>query len=288
MSVAEINRRYADTVERALERELAGPEGSSVLEAMRYSALGGGKRIRACLALGVCEMTGGRAEDAVKYACAVEMVHAYSLIHDDLPCMDNDDMRRGKPSCHVAFSEGTALLAGDALLTHAFETAAGAGLKNDLRAVAVLAGAAGIRGMVYGQELDTDPRHTVTGEDELRRIHLHKTGALIKCAAVLGALAADADDASCEAVSGYAEALGMVFQIVDDILDVTSTAEVLGKPVGSDEHNGKLTYVGLLGVDGARGRAAEITERAKVFLRPFGDEARYLCELADNLLKRMN
>lgn len=287
MNAEEQSGRYVKLVERELDSELTGPEGSVVLEAMRYSSLGGGKRVRACLALGVCEMLGGRAEDALKYACAVEMVHAYSLIHDDLPCMDDDDMRRGKPSCHVAFSQGAALLAGDALLTHAFKTAAGAGLKSDLRAVALLAESAGINGMVYGQELDTDPRYSITDESALKTVHRYKTGALIRCAACLGVLAAGGDEAAFDAVAGYSETLGVVFQIVDDVLDFTSTDDVLGKPVGSDLENGKITYISLLGIDGAKKRSEQLTEEAKSFLEPFGGRAGYLRGLADNLLKRM-
>lgn len=224
-------------------------EESEVCRAARYSLMGGGKRIRAVLVLSVCDMLGGNMQAAEQFAAAVEMLHCYSLIHDDLPCMDNDDLRRGRPSCHKAFDEATAMLAGDVLLTEAFEVIAMprqmpmsvyGPQRTECRCRAA-------RGMVYGQELDLKYEALAATEEQLRLIHRNKTGALINAAIQMGAAAARADDAQCRALEHYAYGLGLVFQIVDDVLDVTSTPEQLGKPIGSDSENGKTTFVTLYG-----------------------------------------
>lgn len=249
---------YAQDVEKALDRAVPGSGEARVQEAMRYSLLGGGKRIRAALVLEFARLGGAEPEKAMPLACAVEMVHAYSLIHDDLPCMDNDDFRRGKPSCHKQFGEACALLAGDALLTLAFETAASTG---SARAVAELARAAGCQGMVGGQMLDLAAEGRSIPLEDLRRLYALKTGELLRVSALLGCIAAEKPELEGVALD-FTRALGIAFQVTDDILDVTGSAEKLGKPVGSDAGNEKTTYVSLLGLEGAREEAARQTALA--------------------------
>ena len=267
------------------------PETSQVCQAARYSLLGGGKRVRAVLVLAVCELLGGDAEKAAHFAAAVEMLHCYSLIHDDLPCMDNDDFRRGRPSCHKAYGEATALLAGDALLTTAFECIGRAPLSDWARAEAcrVLAYGAGARGMVWGQELDLKYEALAATEEQLGMIHRYKTGALINAAAQLGVCAAEGSAEDAQRLEDYALDLGLVFQIVDDVLDVTSTAEELGKPIGSDAENGKTTYVTLYGVSAAMELARTLTDRCCRALREaYGARADFLTETAQALVERRN
>ena len=281
-------------IEKALDHFLPERKGSLseiVTDAMRYSLLNGGKRVRAVLTLAFCELCGGDEDMAMPFACAVEMVHAYSLIHDDLPCMDNDDMRRGKPSCHKAFGESTAMLAGDVLLTEAFEAVAGAPAPASVcvHAAQALGAGAGSRGMVYGQELDLKYEALAATEEQLRLIHRHKTGALINAAIQMGAAAAKADEAQRRALEQYAYGLGLVFQIVDDVLDVTSTPEQLGKPIGSDSENGKTTFVTLYGAEGAMKLAHDLNQETCTELhRNFGEKAAFLEQLAQQLLVRKN
>lgn len=267
------------------------PETSEVCRAARYSLLGGGKRIRAVLVLSVCDLLGGDKAAAGQFAAAVEMLHCYSLIHDDLPCMDNDDLRRGRPSCHKAFDEATAMLAGDVLLTEAFEVVANAPASAQacVRAARALGAGAGSRGMVYGQELDLKYEALAATEDQLRLIHRNKTGALINAAVQMGAAAAEADTETCRVLEAYAYGLGLVFQIVDDVLDVTSTPEQLGKPIGSDSENGKTTFVTLYGTDGAMVLAEKLNEQICNDLQQhFGAKAAFLQQLAQQLLVRKN
>ena len=267
------------------------PPHEEIAKAARYSLLGGGKRIRAVLALAACELSGAAPEKALDYACALEMLHCYSLIHDDLPCMDNDDMRRGKPSCHKAFGESTAMLAGDVLLTEAFEAVAGAPAPASVcvHAAQALGAGAGSRGMVYGQELDLKYEALAATEEQLRLIHRHKTGALINAAIQMGGAAAQADEVQRKALEAYAYGIGLVFQIVDDVLDVTSTPEQLGKPIGSDSENGKTTFVTLYGVDGAMVLAQKLNEQICNDLQQhFGAKAAFLQQLAQQLLVRKN
>lgn len=265
------------------------PEESEVCRAARYSLLGGGKRIRAILTLSVCDMLGGEMQAAAQFAAAVEMLHCYSLIHDDLPCMDNDDMRRGKPSSHIKFGEANALLAGDSLLTFAFQTA---GEAKDIpadavaKAVSLLARAAGCAGMIAGQVQDLENENKTVSVDDLRSVDVLKTGELIRCACQLGCVAAGADDKKLEAARVYAENLGIAFQIVDDILDVTSDEATLGKPIGSDAENCKNTYVSLLGLEKAQKIATELTDKAIDALKVFADEAEFLISLSEKLLSR--
>ncbi|MDO5601465.1 MAG: polyprenyl synthetase family protein [Oscillospiraceae bacterium] len=283
---------YFAQVQKALESctDNLWQKDSKVSEGARYSLMNGGKRVRGVLTLAVCDMLKGDMEGAAFYAAAVEMVHAYSLVHDDLPCMDNDDYRRGKPSCHKAFDETTALLAGDALLTEAFEVLASSGLsdKQNMRAVQILSGGAGARGMIYGQELDLffEKQQTLTVE-ELTQVHRHKTGALINAAVQMGAVAAEATARQREVLEEFALRLGFVFQIVDDVLDVISTTDVLGKPVGSDVHNGKITFASLKGIKGCREFAAALTQEAICILEEtFGAQAEFLAGYASSLLER--
>lgn len=265
------------------------PETSEVCRAARYSLLGGGKRIRAVLVLSVCDLLGGDKAAAGQFAAAVEMLHCYSLIHDDLPCMDNDDLRRGRPSCHKAFDEATAMLAGDVLLTEAFEVVANAPASAQacVRAARALGAGAGSRGMVYGQELDLKYETLAATEDQLRLIHRNKTGALINAAVQMGAAAAEADTETCRVLEAYAYGLGLVFQIVDDVLDVTSTPEQLGKPIGSDSENGKTTFATLYGVQGAMDLAQKLNVETCAQLHShFGTKAAFLEQLAQQLLVR--
>lgn len=291
MGVVEFLKKSADITESALEGYL--PECKEnykiVSDAMRYSVLGGGKRIRAALCLEFCRVCGADSEKAIPFACAVEMIHAYSLIHDDLPCMDNDDMRRGKPSCHKAFSEDTALLAGDALQPLAFETVLSAqnvAVQNVVRASKVLAKASGYQGMVGGQVLDLDAEGKEVSYQTLLDIETLKTGALISAACEMGCIAADANDEMINAAKNYSAKIGRVFQMIDDVLDVTADEEELGKPVGSDEENLKTTYVSMFGLEKTVEMAKELTDKAIEDLNIFGKEAEILKELALYLLNR--
>ena len=274
----------AEFIENALNKRISELRSGEMCEAMSYSVLGGGKRIRAFLTLEFCKMFGGEASDAEAYACAVEMVHAYSLIHDDLPCMENDDMRRGKPSCHKAFGETIALLAGDALLTYAFETAAD-GKNNAINAVSVLAKSAGALGMCRGQELDL--LCECHNYNELENLHNLKTGALINAAATLGYLASGAEitEDNMNKIKNYALSVGLAYQIIDDLLDVRSTAEELGKPIGSDTKNGKKTVLSYMSEEQADKIAMELSIAAsKVFESMENSDV--VCKLPLYLLSR--
>ena len=293
MQTIEYKTQYQAYVSAVEQRLLALcdaylPETARIGQAARYSLLGGGKRVRAVLTLASCAVCGKDPMLAVDYACAWEMLPCYSLIHDDLPCMDNDDTRRGRPSCHCQFDEATALLAADALVTAAFEVIANAPLSAEsrVRAAACLAAGGGARGMLYGQELDKKYEQTPAGEKELLTLHRHKTGALIVAAAELGCLAADAAPDIRDALTRYAAGVGLVFQIVDDILDVTSTTEELGKPVGSDEANDKTTFITLYGLDGARELAEKNNRESLQALDTLGPDAWFLRELAQQLVQR--
>ena len=255
---------------------------SPVWDAVVYAVCAGGKRVRPALAYMGAEIAGGRAEDADSVALAVEFIHNYSLIHDDLPCMDDDDLRRGRPTVHKAFGEGTAVLAGDALLNMAFEHVEG-------RAARYIARESGMRGMVGGQCLDlaNSGGAGVDGAAWLDKINSLKTSALFRAALVGGAIAAGADEKLCHSLENYAEELGKVFQIVDDLLDALADESVLGKSAGQDAKNGKVTYVSLLGVKGAKARAEELNENCKSALLPYGERAEKLISLAYELLKRV-
>ena len=270
-------------------RESVGLDG--MLNAMAYSLKNGGKRIRPMLTLEFCRVCGGNPEAAIPFALGVEMIHTYSLIHDDLPCMDDDDMRRGKPSSHKVFGEANALLAGDGLLTLAFETVLSAkdvSFEAKAKAGLELAKAAGCSGMIAGQVMDLANEGKTVGIDDIRNTDRLKTGELIKVAALLGCIVANADDEKIKAAEKYCNNIGLAFQIVDDILDVTSDAETLGKPIGSDSENKKSTYVSLLGLEESQAFADRLTAEAKAVLDIFGGEGEFLSQLADKLLGRKN
>ena len=257
-------RTRAEDVERALKNALpAGGPGAvaRLAKAMRHGALGGGKRLRPFLVIEAAVAVGGEAGAAMPAACAAEMVHAYSLIHDDLPCMDDAETRRGRPSVHVAYGEASAVLAGDALLTDAFGLLAGAYEGEAARRlVGLLAAGAGTGGMVGGQAMDLDPGEAT--EAAILAIQARKTGALIEASALMGGVVAGADEGQLAALRAYARALGLAFQLRDDVLDATAEAATLGKPAGRDEAAGKATFVGLLGLEGARARVDALTAEA--------------------------
>jgi geranylgeranyl diphosphate synthase type II len=260
-----------------------------VVRAMRYSLINGGKRLRPILVLEFCKMCGGDYRDAIPLACAIEYIHTYSLIHDDLPCMDDDDMRRGNPSCHIVFGQATALLAGDALLTHAFELIADSDLSDDkkVKAVSLLAQNAGVGGMIGGQALDLRYENIEASVTDILTIHKLKTGALISAACILGCIAAGADSKQIEAASRYAYYLGIAFQIKDDLLDIEGDEEELGKPVGSDAKNDKTTYVTLVGEKKAEKDVKKLTQSALKQLEIFKNKD-FIILLSDYLVSRNN
>lgn len=293
------SREYVELINNAVsdyvsEKSFGGRESSGLelmLKAMAYSLEIGGKRIRPMLTLEFCRVCGGDVSAALPLAVAVEMIHTYSLIHDDLPCMDDDDMRRGKPSSHKVFGEANALLAGDSLLTLAFETVLSApALSGEAKAKAglELAKAAGCSGMIAGQVMDLANEGKSASLDEVRATDRRKTGELIRVSAVLGCIAAGADEEKIKAAENYCNNIGLAFQIIDDILDVTSDEETLGKPIGSDSENEKSTYVSLLGLEESSRYASELTANAKKSLEIFGNEGEFLIELADKLSNRKN
>lgn len=265
------------------------PCPARLASAMRYSLLGGGKRLRPALALMAAEACGADPAVALPAACALEMVHTYSLVHDDLPSMDDDDLRRGRPTCHRAFDEATAVLAGDALLTLAFEVVATHVRPASAAAecVRALAEASGPVGMVGGQMADLLAEGRTDGTAEaLEAIHRRKTGALLRAALHLGAVSAGADEPTLRALDAYGRGVGLAFQIVDDLLDVQGDEAKLGKRVGKDSALGKWTYPGFLGVDGSRARARQVAEEAVAALAPLGDRGERLRALALDLLER--
>jgi len=278
-------------VEQQLDHLLGppGPPAASLAEAMRYATLGGGKRVRALLAYAAGECVGADVASVDAAAAAVELIHAYSLVHDDLPCMDDDSLRRGKPTCHVAFGEASALLAGDALQSLAFEALARGALADPARACVVLAEAAGARGMAGGQAVDLEAVGRLLPQGELETMHRLKTGALIRAAVRLGALAGPAPAASLlEALDRFAGHAGLAFQVVDDVLDVDGDATSLGKTAGKDAAQGKPTYVALLGLDRARTYAKALRSEALAALAEVGPGARRLRELADWIVLRQH
>lgn len=264
---------------------------SEACKAARYSLMSGGKRIRPAIMLEFCKLCGGKYEDALDFAVALEMIHTYSLIHDDLPCMDNDDMRRGKPSCHKAFGEDTALLAGDTLLTEAFFVAANAPVSADkaLKTISFLSSNAGLHGMIGGQVMDLSFEKSAPDERALQDMCMRKTAALIIAAASIGCIAAGKDDeATLRSAAKYGYNLGLAFQIIDDILDVTADEKALGKPVGSDSKNNKTTFVSLFGIDQCFAIAAQLSNTALDALDEIGGETEVLYELTNYLLDRNN
>ena len=290
-------QRYFDEVEQALQGLFCGQQPYDRLqEAMRYSLLAGGKRVRPVLALAFCQMLGGEPAEALPLACALELVHTYSLIHDDLPALDNDDYRRGRKTTHVVYGEDIAVIAGDGLLNYAYETALRAFEKavtiedyqRTERALKILGRKAGVYGMVGGQcaDLLAEKPETEVTEEMLLYIHRNKTAALIQAAMMIGAVLAGADDKAVELMERCAENIGIAFQIQDDILDVTSSLEVLGKPTGSDEKNHKLTYVAMHGLEESKRKVRALSEEAVGILEAFPHRNAFLETLVEQLIYR--
>ncbi len=280
-------------VDAALDRFLppSPTRPPTIHKAMRYSIFAGGKRLRPIVCLAAAEACGGRVGDAMPLACAVECIHTYSLIHDDLPCMDDDDFRRGKPTSHKVFGEGVAVLAGDALLTFAFELVARAkGWPRYSHAALVkdAAIASGSLFLIAGQVADLEGEGKKTSHAQLRYIHERKTSALLTCSIRLGAMSANATTAQLRALTRFGYNLGMAFQVIDDILDATKTSAQLGKTAGKDAKAGKATYISILGMKRAEAEADRYTRAAISALKPFGNQAHRLHQLADYLLKRQN
>ncbi|NEP01457.1 MAG: polyprenyl synthetase family protein [Symploca sp. SIO2E9] len=277
-------------VDTALDSSLPLAYPDKIYEAMRYSLLAGGKRLRPILCLASCELTGGTVKMAMPTACALEMIHTMSLIHDDLPAMDNDDYRRGKLTNHKVYGEDIAILAGDGLLAYAFEYIAAhtkdVPAPQVLQVIAQLGRAVGASGLVGGQVVDLESEGKSIDEATLSYIHTHKTGALLECCVVCGAILAQTSEIEQERLSRYAKNIGLAFQIVDDILDITATQEELGKTAGKDLRAQKATYPSLWGLEASKVQAQQLVDQAKVELEPFGEKARPLLALADFFTKR--
>jgi len=283
---------YSQQVDAQLEQSLPQAEGPAekLFAAMRYSVFNGGKRLRPALCLAAADAIGNSNANTVKVAAALEMIHAYSLIHDDLPAMDNDDLRRGKPTCHIQFDEATAILAGDALQSLAFQQLTEL---NDIAAdhlldlVAMLAKYSGCNGMAVGQAIDLAATGQTLDIDQLTNMHRHKTGALIEAAVLMGALTTGcASQAQLDALRDFAQAIGLAFQVQDDILDVESSTEQLGKQQGADAANNKSTYTSLLGLEQARNQAASLYQQSIDSLAPLAERAEPLRQLASFIVNR--
>ncbi len=295
LAVEAFMKRHTDAFYRQHDFACSPETVSPLFDAFSYSLYAGGKRLRPFLVRQFCTLCGGNADDALSYAAAIEMIHTFSLIHDDLPAMDNDDLRRGKPTNHKVFGEAGAILAGDALSLYAFEvlTDNGFSAERNLRASKLLASRAGVNGMIAGQQMDMWAEAHSANEAQLTLLQNKKTGALFECACLLGCIAADVpeDAPAFAAAKAYARHFGLAFQITDDILDVIGDTDLLGKKVGSDENNGKSTFVTLLGLDGAEKKAKIESESAKEALYGAGfdaERARLLAELADYVITRKN
>lgn len=293
--IDKLMKNYALAVEKRLGELL--PENSAeyraVTDAARYSLFLGGKRIRPIIMLEFCRLYGGDTASVIDFAAALEMIHTYSLIHDDLPSMDNDDLRRGMPTNHIKFDEATAILAGDALLNMAFEITSSFEDENIkdkdvLKAISVLARSSGARGMIGGQMIDIESENKTLTIEELKYLHSLKTGAIIRASGVCGAILAGADEEKIKAVDKFCFNLGIAFQIQDDILDIVGNEKELGKKTGSDEQNNKNTYVTLLSLEKAEKLSREYTEKAEKSLDLFGEKAGGLLYIAEMLLGRKN
>lgn len=284
-----------DAVDKALDKSVVSqmPETDQICEAMRYSLMAGGKRVRPVLTIAACEMFGGTMETAMPTAVSTEMIHTMSLIHDDLPAMDDDDLRRGMPTCHVKYGEDIAILAGDALLSKSFEHCAkftqGVEAGRVVQVIARLGEAVGEIGLAGGQvkDLECEGKEGV-GLEELRWIHRHKTGALLKVACTAGAILGGASEKDVKNMEVFSESIGLAFQVADDILDCTQTSEQLGKTAGKDEATSKTTYPKLMGMDGARKEARRLVDEAHKALEPYGEKARPLLAIADYIIERQN
>ncbi len=264
---------------------------SIIYDAMKYSLFAGGKRLRPVIMLLVSDMLSGDENEVMPFACAMEMIHTYSLIHDDLPSMDNDDLRRGKPTNHKVYGEAMAILAGDSLLNKAFEITAQHKYINPeraLSAIAVLANSSGTEGMIGGQTVDIQSEGKKISEDELLYLHTLKTGAIIRSSGVIGAIMAGALEEQMTAIDEFCKNLGIAFQVQDDLLDVTGSEQELGKPIGSDSDSEKTTFVNLFGIEGTKKAVSDYTKKAISALDIFGEKANTLIELANYLINRSN
>jgi len=277
----------------ALEKILhASIPSEQIVEAMKYSLMAGGKRIRPVLCLAAAEAVGGKSQTVLPAACALEMVHTYSLIHDDLPAMDNDDLRRGKPTCHIAFDEATAILAGDALLTLAFEVLSSVQFTDEnqasgwLKVIHIISTAAGYRGMIRGQMLDMAAEGQHLTVAELKSMHALKTGALIEASLLCGALLAGARKRQMDILKTYAHSIGLAFQVTDDILNVEGNPKIMGKAVGTDELREKSTYPAILGLERSRQFAKDLVDEALQALEVFDKKADPLRALATYIIDR--
>lgn len=289
---------YVDRINEQLDKISKVPNSpqKSVYEAMRYSLMAGGKRIRPILCVAVAEMLGGNVEEAIKAACAIECIHTYSLIHDDLPCMDNDDLRRGKPTCHKVFPENIALLAGDGLLNMAFEILSSNSINIDdsvrIKLIRALSKASGTEGMIGGQVIDLEGENkTDMTLDKLINMHAHKTGALIQVSTEMGCILGNISDSGSlkfDYIHDFSSRVGLTFQIKDDILDVIGNRASLGKNIGSDAESGKNTFVTILGLSNAEEYLESLTNEALSALDYFGEDAWFLRELGIALLRREN
>ncbi len=289
-----LNSYYLNLIEAQLDHYLSGRSDKNNLEkAIEYSLKQRGKRLRPILILEFCDLLGTDVKKALPFACAMEMIHTYSLIHDDMPCMDDDDLRRGVPTNHKVFGERVALLAGDALLNLAFEvmlsqeTVDLAGKSCTISAARTIANAAGKNGMILGQLLDIESENKDISLDELRKIHINKTAKLIIASTQVGCIVAGANEAELAVAEKYGENLGLAFQVMDDILDVTSTKEVMGKNPNSDISKGKATYVSLLGLKKSKDLVVNLTNSAINNLEMFGDKKERLCKIAADLSHRI-
>jgi len=286
-------KERAARIEKALDTYLPPADAYPpvIHEAMRYSITAGGKRLRPVLVIAAAETLGKDPEPVIPAACAIELIHTYSLVHDDLPAMDDDDYRRGQPTSHKVYGEAIAILVGDALLTLAFELLARAGSMNVppqrvLKVISEVAAACGTNGLIGGQVADLLCENKAVTPADLEYIHTHKTGALYRVAVRTGAILSGASEKDLKHLTEYADNLGLAFQIIDDILDVEGDAQKLGKPTGSDQKNKKATYPALFGLTAAREKARDVTVRAEEALRPFGERARFLQELLLFILAR--
>lgn len=288
MQLQESIHQFAQRVDSNLKNLLSSQQGPSeqLFAAMEYSLLGGGKRLRPFLVYATGQALGANLDSCDRPAMAVELIHAYSLVHDDLPAMDDDDERRGRPTCHKAFDEATAILVGDALQTLAFQVLANADQPAALDLIASLATASGAQGMVAGQMLDLASENQSISLDALKQLHSHKTGALIRAAVRMGALAAQASAQQLEQLDQYAAALGLAFQVQDDLLDIKGDAVTLGKKTGADLEHNKATYPRLLGLAGAETHAQELVQQAKASLQQLEGDWSHLAALADWSIQR--
>ncbi len=292
MNFEKVLNERIDFINKGLKTYLKPQYPEIIYEAMGYSVFAGGKRLRPLLLLGACEACGGDIKEALPFACAIEIIHTYTLIHDDLPAMDNDDYRRGKLTCHKAFSEDIAILAGDGLLNMGFEIMLEAAVKgNDpkfTKAAYTVGSLCGVKGTIGGQVVDLLSETKKADEKTLLYIHKAKTAALIEAALKAGAIIGGADEDTLNKLETAANKLGLAFQIKDDLLDITSTAEVLGKPIGSDDKNGKSTYISVFGLEKAQEDYLNLSEEANEIFESLGEEGAFLAEYCRRLVDRIN